>query len=44
MRREGNIVNFLRYRRLGIEKKAFFNRIVILSRPPCDMPYEDFYS
>ena len=44
MYRKGNILEYLRFRELGVERRFFKFKIVILSRPPSDLPYEDYYN
>tara|TARA_A100001011_G_C14309629_1_gene844875 strand:- start:2784 stop:2954 length:171 start_codon:yes stop_codon:yes gene_type:complete len=39
MKKESNIIYFLRYRRLGIAEIYFRNKIVVLCRPKCEMPH-----
>jgi hypothetical protein len=44
MYRKGNILEYLRFRKLGVERRFFRFKVVILSRPPGDLPYEDYYN
>lgn len=37
--KESNILFFLNYRMLGVEKKFFKFKRVVLCRPTCDLPY-----
>ena len=41
---DGNILEYLRFRELGVERRFFRFKVVILSRPPGDLPYEDYYN
>lgn len=43
MYKENNILEYLRYREMGIERKLFRFKVVVLSRPPGDLPYEEFF-
>ena len=44
MYKENNILEYLRLRELGVERRFFRFKVVILSRPPGDLPYENFYN
>ena len=44
MYREGNILEYLRFRELGVERRFFRFKVVILSRPPRDLPYENYFN
>lgn len=41
--RNGNILSYIKYREMGIEKKIYRFRFIVLSRPPGDLPYEEYY-
>ena len=43
MKRETNIIFFLRLRSLGCVMPYFRNKIVVLSRPNFDEDYNDYY-
>ena len=42
--RSGNIISYIKYREIGIERKVYRNRFIVLSRPPGDLPYESYYN
>ena len=37
--KESNLIYFLNYRRMGALKIYFRNKIIVLCRPPCDLPH-----
>lgn len=41
--RNGNILSYIKYREIGIERKIYRFRVIVLSRPPGDLPYEEYY-
>lgn len=43
MYNNSNILEYLRYREMGIERKFFRFKVVVLSRPSVDLPYEEFF-
>ena len=42
--RNGNLIDFLFFRRLGVERKFFLFTRVVLSRPDDLLPEDDFFN
>jgi hypothetical protein len=40
---DGNLLYYLKYREMGIERKIFRFKVVVISRPPGDLPYEEYF-